>query len=347
MKSLFGEMPTRILGLAILLIAGILLALTIRVLLVPCVAALFVAYLLEPVIVTLQRRGTDRGYSYLLLLAGIILIISSILAFTQSRRTETPATPEAGFAERIESQLDALGHWTNSRIPMLQKVDVADRLKQRATAAVELFLAELPGLVSSFFVNLLLVPFIAFFFIRDGKKLKRLIIELVPNRYFEMSLIMFYRIDRQIGGYMRARLIECMLVGFAQMVMMGIASMFVRQPAILLVSGVCGLTSLIPYVGPVIGTGFGVFLYLGTGQDSSAIWGLLIAALVAHVADNIFIAPAVLSHNVDLHPLSVALVLVIGSELMGVLGLLIAVPIAASIKVIAQEFYLNYQSQAP
>ena len=57
------------------------------------------------------------------------------------------------------------------------------------------------------------------------------------------------------------------------------------------------------------------------------------------------IAPAVLSHNVDLHPLTVVLALVIGGEVFGMLGLLIAIPVAASIKVIAQEVYANHQVQ--
>jgi len=77
----------------------------------------------------------------------------------------------------------------------------------------------------------------------------------------------------------------------------------------------------------------------------SAVYGLVAASALAHLVDNIVIAPAVLSHNVDLHPLTVALVLIIGGELLGTLGLLIAIPVAASIKVVAQEFYTNYQLQ--
>ena len=67
---------------------------------------------------------------------------------------------------------------------------------------------------------------------------------------------------------------------------------------------------------------------------------------MVHLIDNLVIAPAVLSQNVDLHPLTVVLVLVIGGELLGVLGLLIAIPVASSIKIIVQEFYANYQAQA-
>jgi predicted PurR-regulated permease PerM len=160
-----------------------------------------------------------------------------------------------------------------------------------------------------------------------------------------MSLIMLNRIDRQIGGYLRGRLIECILVGITQMLFMGIAALFVPQPQILLISAVAGITNMIPYVGPVIGTAFGALLYLGAGLPMSAVYALVIAVAAAHVLDNVVIAPAVLSHNVDLHPLTVALVLVIGGELMGALGLLIAIPVAASLKVVVQEFYTNYQLQ--
>src|SRR5204863_1267590 len=166
----------------------------------------------------------------------------------------------------------------------------------------------------------------AYFMIRDGKALKRNVVELVPNRYFEMTLMMLTRIDQQIGGYLRGRLIECILVGITQALCMGIAAIFVPQQQILLIAAVCGITNMIPYLGPVMGTIFGAFLYLGSGLGMSSIYGLLAAAAGSHVIDNIFIAPAVLSHNVDLHPLTVALVLVIGGELMGTLGLLIAIP---------------------
>src|SRR5437868_13902363 len=102
---------------------------------------------------------------------------------------------------------------------------------------------------------------------------------------------------------------------------------------------------MIPYLGPVMGTIFGALLYFGSGLPMSSVYGLVGAAAGAHVVDNIVIAPTVLSHNVDLHPLTVALVMVSGGELMGPLGLLIAIPVASSIKVIAQECYANYQLQ--
>lgn len=346
MKNLFGEMPVRILAFGLLILALVLAFFAIQILIVPFVAALFVAYLFDPVITEMQRRGVERGTAFILILLTTVAGIAVLLMFMPSwLRLESIGGSSESFTQRIQQQLSALQRWTDSKFPMFRSVDIASQVSSRASGIATHFFEILPGLITSFAVNLLLVPFIAYFMVRDGKMLKRHIVQLVPNRYFEMSLIMFNRIDQQIGGYLRGRLIECILVGITQMLCMGIVALFVPQPQILLISSVAGITNMIPYLGPVLGTIFGAFLYLGSGLPMSAIYGLVIAAASAHAIDNIFIAPAVLSHNVDLHPLTVALVLVIGGELLGALGLLIAIPVASSIKVIAQEFYANYQLQ--
>jgi putative permease len=346
MRNLLGEIPVRVLAFGGLLLLIILSVLVLQILIVPFVAALFVVYLFDPAITAMQRRGIGPGSGFLIILLVTIIGIATLLMFAPSwLRTESIGGSGETFAQRIGHQLDQTESWVHRRFPMFQSVAIAQRVSGRAAGFAGQFFEGLPALLTSLAVNLLLVPFIAYFIVRDGKTLKRHLVQILPNRYFEMTLIMLNRIDKQIGGYMRGRLIECILVGVTQMILMGVAALFVPQPQILLISAVAGITDVIPYVGPIIGTTFGLLLYLGAGLPMSAVYGLLAAALGAHLLDNIIIAPAVISHNVDLHPLAVALVLVIGGELMGALGLLIAIPVAASMKVIVQEFYRNYQLQ--
>jgi predicted PurR-regulated permease PerM len=346
-KNLFGETGLRILAVAALLATLVLAVFVIQILLVPFVAALFVVYLFDPAILAMQQRGVDRGHAFLMLLAATASFVAVLLMLMPSwLRLESLGVSSDTFTERVTTQVNAVERWANAEFPMLRSANIGDQITSKAGTVASRFFGELPALITSFFVNLLLVPFIAYFMIRDGKTLKRKIVELVPNRYFEMTLMMFSRIDQQIGGYLRGRLIECILVGITQALLMGLASIFVAQQQILLIAAVCGITNMIPYLGPVLGTIFGSLLYLGAGLPISSIYGLVAAAAGAHVVDNIVIAPAVLSHNVDLHPLTVALVLVIGGELFGTLGLLIAIPVASSIKVIIQEFYANYQVRA-
>jgi putative permease len=347
MKQLLGETPTRI-AVAILLLAFLVLAFyTLHILLVPLVAASFVTYLFDPGIVALERRGMARGAAFLLLLALTTVGLIAIVALMPSwLRLESINANGSNFSERLNSQLSNVEDVISQQLPFFQSVHLTSEINKVASDFGGRVFAALPGAITSFSLNLLLVPLIAHFMVRDGRKLRRRIVSLMPNRYFETALIVMHRIDQQIGGYLRGRLIECMLVALTQMVAMGIARLFVPQPQILLISAVAGATNLIPYVGPVMGAGFGILLYFGAyGLPMSAVYGLVIATIVAHLVDTIAIAPVVLSQNVDLHPLTVALVLVLGGELLGILGLLIAIPIAAGLKVIAQEIYANYQLQ--
>jgi predicted PurR-regulated permease PerM len=346
MKNSWVETSVRFLSFALVLLGLVLLLVAIRILLVPFVAAFFVVYLFDPAVLILQRRGMQRGTGFLLLLAAAAVVIGVMLAFMPAwLRLESIGGSSQTFAQTFSAQVDGIEHWISRKLPMAGSLNLSAGINNRAVDAGMQFFQDLPGLITTFVVNLLLVPFISYFMMRDGKTLKRRLVELVPNRYFEMSLIMLNRVDKQIGGYLRGRLIECILVGICQALFMGIAALFVPQRYILLIAGVCGVTNMIPYLGPIIGTIFGALLYLGSGLPMTAVYGLVAAAAAAHVVDNLLIAPAVLSHNVDLHPLTVALVLVIGGELLGALGLLIAVPVASTIKVVAQEFYANYQLQ--
>ena len=346
MKNSPAESPARFLPVAFVLLGLLLILVAIRVLLVPFVAAFFVVYLFDPAVVILQRRGLQRGTAFLLLLVVTTIAIGFILAFLPAwLRLESIGGSSQTFAQRFSEQLDGIEQSFNRTFPIIGSINLSAGINSRAVDAGMRFFQDLPGLVSTFVINLLLVPFISYFMIRDGKTLKRRLVELVPNRYFEMSLIMMDRIDKQLGGYLRGRLIECILVGISQALFMGLAALLVPQRYILLIAAVCGVTTMIPYLGPVLGTIFGALLYLGSGLPMTSVYGLIAAAAAAHLVDNLLIAPAVLSHNVDLHPLTVALVLVIGGELLGTLGLLIAVPVASTIKVVVQEFYANYQAQ--
>jgi predicted PurR-regulated permease PerM len=337
---------SRVIGIGTAVICLVLLALTIQVLLVPLVAAMFLAYLFEPGIEMLQRRGAPRGRAYIIVFGLSSIGLIAFLSFAPAWLSfEPPPGLTETLSQRVQVQLQDLEGWADAHVPMLKSVHLSERIGTQAVEIAERALTTLPTLVTSFIVNLILVPFIAYFMVRDGRKLRRRIVALVPNRYFEMSLLMFHRVDEQIGGYLRGRLIECILVGLTQMLLMGLASVVVEQPQILLISVVCGMTNVIPYAGPVMGSAFGVFYYFALGLPTNSILALLIIAALAHLIDNILIAPAVLSHNVDLHPLTVALVLVIGGEVLGVLGLLIAIPVASTIKVVVQEFYANYQVQ--
>ncbi len=355
--STFSDFVTRLLFLGALVLFLGLAYFTVRILLVPFIAALFLVYLFEPGVTRLGRREFTPGNAFLILFGSMVLALGTFMAFVpgwlsidedseiQSVIAGSSEDEPSEFAARLESQLRAVDDSIKARLPFIESFDIAGEITNRGTSFVLAFFESLPSIVGSLTINLMLVPLLAYFIVRDGKQLKRRLIQMVPNRYFEMILMMLHQIDRQVGGYFRGRFIESVLVGVSMMVAMGVVSLWTAQPFILLIAVVIGTTNLIPYVGPLMGLAFGALLYLGLGFPMASILGLAIAVAIAQLLDNVVFAPVVLSQNVDLHPLTVILVLLIGGEILGVLGLLIAVPAAASVKIVAEEMYRNYSLQ--
>ena len=349
MKRIIGEMPGRIIGIAMAAAAIILLILTVQVLIIPIVGAIFLAYLLEPGVVALQRRGMGRGNAFIIVL-GVCLatLLIALLLLPGPFAPEAASGLNKRVPDRINADLEKFDKWKSNHLRILSYVNLAGNIKTRIFDFAGRLATELPGIAATVTIDILLIPLIAFFLARDGRSLRRKLLNMVPNAYFEMAISMFYRIDQQIGGYLRGRLIECALSGLVQMGLMAGTQMLVGipQPNIVLISIVSGILNFIPYVSPIFGGIFGTILFFRTENlPATSIWALYSIIAITHLIDNFLIAPAVLSHNVDLHPLTVVLALVIGGEVFGVLGLLIAIPVAASLKVIAQEVYANYQVQ--
>ena len=207
----------RIAILAGALLFLLLLVLTVRILLVPLVVAMFLAYLFEPGIEVLQRQGMSRSRAYVLIFSVVSVALLLLIAISPSwLKFENVGGSTETLSGRIQDQSANLQKWINSELPMFSSIRVSDKIAEKAAAIAQQLIEQLPYLITSFLINLILVPFIAYFMVRDGRRLRRSIVALVPNRYFEMSLLMFHRIDEQIGGYLRGRLIECMLVTVTQ-----------------------------------------------------------------------------------------------------------------------------------
>jgi predicted PurR-regulated permease PerM len=188
----------------------------------------------------------------------------------------------------------------------------------------------------------IIVPFVLFFFLGQGRTIKRAIIELVPNRYFELVLNLLYRIDGQLGGYIRGMVLSVMIVS-----LLSITGLYIIDLEHFLVIGLlAGLANVIPYLGPLIGIVAGVIA--AVLQYSALSFGVvlpvIIVFLIVQIVDNVFVAPVVVARSVNLHPLLVIFAVLVGSELFGAVGMLLAVPTTAVIKVSVRTIYEGWRS---
>lgn len=194
----------------------------------------------------------------------------------------------------------------------------------------------LPGVEIAF-----LVPFIGFFFIQEGPRMRDYLLRCVPSRYVEMVLGLLVEIDNSLGKYVRGILLEALLVGC--LALAGFWSIdldYALQIAI-----VVGLGNVIPYVGPILGAvlGGGVALFQW-GSMIGVIKVLAVCGMVRLIEDW-FIQTTVMRRAVHLHPVIIVFSLMSGTKLFGFWGLLFAVPIASMTKVLLDVLWPWYRSQ--
>jgi predicted PurR-regulated permease PerM len=252
---------------------------------------------------------------------------------------------EPGVLNDLRDVLAAYQPVLVKHLPMFEGLDLADELNQRVKAWTTELLQHTPALVGtvvSGMTNIVIVPIVAFFFLSEGRSIKRATIELVPNRYFEMVLNLIYRIDQQLGGYIRGLVLSVIIVSLLSIT--GLWTIGLRD--YLVVGTLAGLSNVIPYLGPIIGIAAGILATLL--QHGSLGVGVLLPVvavfLIVQIVDNVFIQPVVVAKSVNLHPLIVIFVVLVGNHLFGPIGMLLAVPFTAVTKVSAQTIYHGLRS---
>ncbi len=180
-----------------------------------------------------------------------------------------------------------------------------------------------------------IVPFVAFFFLKEGRRLTRCLMAVVPNAYFELCLNLMYQANRQIGNYIRGQLLAVLVVSVLAISGLSILGVYYALPLGLL----AGLANVIPFLGPLIGIVCSSIVALATGGGLAMVAKVIVMFLVIQLIDNVLIQPTMVAKSVELHPLVVLFVVMVGSQLMGIVGMLIAVPLTGIAKVSGQTIY--------
>ena len=171
--------------------------------------------------------------------------------------------------------------------------------------------------------------------------MKKAFIQIVPNRFFEVALVLIQGLDRQLGDYLRSRLIQTVIIS----IIAAIGYWILGLRFALLIGIIAGLANLIPYIGPFLGAIpaiIVVFLESRFGLGWSLL-AVIMLTLVIQIIDNAIITPLIIGKSVELGPVTTIVVVLLGEQLLGLMGLLMAVPIAAMCKLIIEEVWTEFR----
>lgn len=236
----------------------------------------------------------------------------------------------ADLVSSIEERLSGLmpvqeGMITNAITGVFETLFQEDRLTQLMGSVV--------GFFTDVFYAILVIPFVCFFVLKDGTAMRRAILRLVPNRYFEITLAINEKVEMNIGRYFRALMLQCISIATLATVLLSIVGL---QSAVA-VGIFAGLANTIPYFGPLMGFLAGTLVGVAQTGDFSLIVGILIAMGLTQIADNTLFQPLIFSRAAQAHPLIILFVVLIGAQLGGIIGMLVAIPVITIVRVVVQQ----------
>jgi predicted PurR-regulated permease PerM len=334
---------------AILAIAlGLYIIYEVRLVLLVLVFAVFFAYLILPIVVRVQHllraAGTPRGISlgaaigivYLLLwisltVAGMILIPK----LTQQLTGIAAEAPE--YAAALRSWGDEWSAYERAKQPVEFRERVDGWIARGSEAAVghaQAFAIALLG-VLTFVPWLVLIPVLAFFLLKDADQIRYYGLYALPARLRGPGYQIIQELNTTISSYVRAQLLACLLIG----VLCTAGFAILRVPYAVLLGVGAGILEFIPLVGPLI-IAVVATVVAAVHQPVLALW---VAAflVVLRIAEDYVIYPRLMGHGTHLNPLTVILAVLMGAELGGVIGIFLAVPVAAMLSVTYRRWTAN------
>jgi predicted PurR-regulated permease PerM len=294
------------------------------------------AFILKPLVRFLEFRFTFKRWfaiTVVFLLVGgmIVFLLKETIPLLVSRiRLMYGQLQNFPF----EAKLTIAAKEISAHIPFVDPSTVGDKvhafIQQRLDS-----LSETTGTVASYLVNLLIIPFITYFILAEGDVGIKKFVERIPNKYFEMSLNIMDKLQRDLVSYLRGLLLECSIVGVLSI----IGFMIIGVPYAIVIGILTGVANLVPYLGPIAGTSLALIASLTKTGDFSMLGWIALLWLCIRLIDDLVLQPLCFGKSLDMHPVAVVLTLIIGHQLMGIAGMVISIPIATILRVSAKETY--------
>ena len=301
------------------------------------------AYLLRPPVDYIQGSGLGRVPAILVVfvafLGVIAVVVTSVVPFVTRQVQDLSQLITVDTAAYVANLLEAQVQQVAPLEPGVLEENVRQvaRSLMRGDLVEGQQVAETVGSVVSVFTNIVyavvIVPFVTFFLLKDELKIRRSLLHLVPNRYFEVTLSILAKVEMNIGRYFRALLVQ----GTSIAVIASLLLWIVGLRGAIAIGIFTGLANTIPYFGPFLGFLAGTLVGIAQTGDVSLVPGVAVAMALTQLADNVLLQPLIFSRAAQTHPLVILFVVLAGAQLGGILGMLIAIPLTTTVRVIVEQ----------
>lgn len=339
---------------ALLFATGFLLYLLAPVL-TPFLIGAMLAYIANPLAEKAERLGMSRTWAVSLVFSTLFLGLTIAVVLL------VPLIQEqiAALASRLPDYVDRLQYvflpWLQARLAEIGVRFDIDSVKQAivehwqqlgaSVGTLLLSVTRSSMAVLSWIVNVVLIPLVTFYLLRDWRKLLGQIRGLIPVRIQPVAVRLAHDCDQVLGGFLRGQLMVMLALGVIYSVGLWIAGI---ELALLIGIG-AGLLSFVPFLGTALGVIIASIAAVAQYQDAIHVLYVALVFAVGQILEGWVLSPMLVGDRIGLHPLGVIFAVMAGGQLFGFFGVLLALPVAAVIMVLlryAHERYVRSQVYA-
>ena len=322
----------------------------ISVVFVPVIISLFLYYMLRPILklflkIKVGKHRMPRGVASLIIVLLLILLVCSVIAAVIPSMVNELTQIIKGLptaAKETQKWIVKLSHH-----PWLREIDFNAYYKQlnnqlsKSSQTILKGLTDRAGTVISMVTSTLIVaitvPVMLFYMLKDSDKFVPSVQKYFSKEHGEEIAKLLHQMNATLSSYIAGQAIECIFVAVAT----SIGYLIIGQPVAIVLGLIAGLTNMIPYVGPYIGIAPALMVSLAMAPKK-LIWVIIVVIVVQQIDGNI-IYPNIIGRTLQIHPLTIIMLLLAAGNIAGIPGMILCIPFYAVVKTIFNYIWSIYR----
>ena len=314
---------------------------------VPVACGAVIYYLVKPIYDYLLNKKVPKGIAILLVMVGVIvifiMIITSLVPIIQKQLLDLVSQlpyyyqiiseqvekfMQTGFFETIQEQFNKIN------------TDFIQSITERLNGILNFTfsgIGSVVGIIGDIVITIMTMPVILYYLLKDGNKVIPFVTRMFPTRSQHKISVMLNEMNQQVSSYIRGQITVAICVGFTYI----IGYTLIGLPYGVTIGMIAGLLTIIPYIGSIIG--LTPALIIGFVTNPTLALHVLLVFVIEQLIESRVLQPLILGSSLKMHPVTILIILLAAGKMFGLVGLLIAVPVYAVVKVFITHFFAWYK----
>lgn len=314
---------------------------------VPVACGAVIYYLVKPIYDYLLNKKVPKGIAILLVMVGVIvifiMIITSLVPIIQKQLLDLVSQlpyyyqiiseqvekfMQTGFFETIQEQFNKIN------------TDFIQSITERLNGILNFTfsgIGSVVGIIGDIVITIMTMPVILYYLLKDGNKVIPFVTRMFPTRSQHKISVMLNEMNQQVSSYIRGQITVAICVGFTYI----IGYTLIGLPYGVTIGMIAGLLTIIPYLGSLIG--LTPALIIGFVTNPTLALHVFLVFVIEQLIESRVLQPLILGSSLKMHPVTILIILLAAGKMFGLVGLLIAVPVYAVVKVFITHFFAWYE----